>query len=210
MNRGNFTGMLRRCFPLKGIRFLSFLLLTGLPAAAAPFNPFEGPKPLVVLLVSDPWIWVVGSDTPRFVLYEDGQVIQLVKESDRQATYYWKQLPRPDLLQLLARVKACGPFPKKADRVVLTEATDMPETSLFVELEGIRYVRSVYGLSWGGEGDVPGRNRAVKIPKEVYALEKLLSHMTIPGMQKWVPSYVEAMVWPYEYAPEASIHWPKE
>lgn len=193
----------------KGTLLLSYILLAALPVAAREFNPFEGPKPLVVMLVSDPWIWVIGSDTPKFVLYDDGQVIQLVKESERQAAYFWKQLPQPELVQLLGKIKACGPFPKKADRVVLTEATDMPETSIFVDLEGGRYVRSVYGLSWGGEGNVPGRNRAVKVPKEVNALVKLLSQMTIPGMQKWVPRYVEAMVWPYEYAPEASIHWPK-
>ncbi|BDU77455.1 hypothetical protein METESE_24130 [Mesoterricola sediminis] len=203
-------GMLVSGFVGKGLRLLAWILLSSLPLAAGSFNPFEGPKPLIVMLVSDPWIWVVGSDTPKFVLYEDGQVIQLVKESERKATYYWKQMSQQELSQFLGKVKACGPFPKKADRIVLTEATDMPETSLFVDLEGARYVRSVYGLSWGGGGDVPGRNRAVKIPKEVGALASLLTQAKIPGMQIWVPRYVEAMIWPYEYAPEASIYWPKE
>jgi hypothetical protein len=134
----------------------------------------------------------------------------LVKESERKAVYYWKQLAPTELVQLLDKVKACGPFPKQANRVVLTDATDMPETSIFVDLDGYRYVNSVYGLSWAGDGNVPGRKQGVKVPKEVRNLESLLTHLSIPGMQKWVPRYIEAMISPYEYAPEASILWPKE
>ena len=192
------------------LRLFSAMLFGVLPLVASGFNPFEGPKPILVILVSDPWIWVMGSDIPKLVLYQDGEVIQLVKESERQATYYWKQLSQPELVQFLDQVKACGPFPKKANRVVLTDATDMPETSFFVDLEGTRYVNSVYGLTWGENDDLPGRKRGVKVPKEVRNLQSLLMHLSFPGMQKWVPQYIEAMIWPYEYAPEASIHWPKE
>lgn len=42
-------------------------------ACSAPaFEPFNGPAPRFVYIESDPWAMVVGSDTPRIVLYEDG------------------------------------------------------------------------------------------------------------------------------------------
>lgn len=194
---------------MKILKLISAMLLSLLPITASDFKPFDGPKPIVVMLVSDPWLSAMGSDTPKFVLYDDGQAIQLVKKSERQATYFWKLLSQSELAQLVGKVKACGPFPRKADRIVLTSATDMPETSFFIDLDGAHYVNSVYGLSWGGEGEVPGRKKGVKLPKEVHDLESLLTHLSIPGMQEWVPKNIEAMVWPYEYAPDASIHWPK-
>lgn len=39
---------------------------------AAEFDPFEGPKPLAIFIQSDPWAMVIGSDTPRVAIYENG------------------------------------------------------------------------------------------------------------------------------------------
>ncbi len=41
------------------------------------------------------------------------------------------------------------------------------------------------------------------------AYEKLVK-FDYPGAKDWLPEEVEVMVWPYEYAPEASIIWPKD
>jgi hypothetical protein len=152
----------------------------------------------------------MGSDTPKFVLYEDGQVIQLVKLSESRTAYYWKQLSKHDLALLVSKVKGCGPFPRKVSRIVLSEATDMPETNFFVDLDGVPFVTSVYGLSWSGDGEVPARKPGVNLPKEVRELHNLLASVNFPGSQEWQPKYVEAMVWPYDYAQEASIIWPND
>jgi fatty acid desaturase len=60
-------------------RLFAAMLFGAFPLLAAGFNAFEGPKPVLVILVSDPWIWVMGSDTPKLVIYQDGQVIQLFR-----------------------------------------------------------------------------------------------------------------------------------
>ena len=32
-------------------------------------------QPIVVLVETDPWLMVIGSDVPTFALYENGQII---------------------------------------------------------------------------------------------------------------------------------------
>ena len=45
--------------------------------------------PLVVLIETNPWLWVLGSDSPIFALYDDGLVIFTKKEGAfYPATYY--------------------------------------------------------------------------------------------------------------------------
>ena len=34
--------------------------------------------------------------------------------------------------------------------------------------------------------------------------------MDYSDSQEWTPHYLEVMVWPYEYAPDTSIVWPKD
>jgi len=45
--------------------------------------PYAGPKPLAVWIQTDPWLWVIGSDVPRAVLCEDGELV-FVKVSGRR------------------------------------------------------------------------------------------------------------------------------
>lgn len=202
------TRTLSRRGPARALKLVILLLAGALGWAAEAFDPFQGPRPLVVVQVTDPWIMVVGSDTPIFALYEDGQVIQEVKGAGGDASYQWKQLTKPELEQLLRRVAACGPYPEKARHVELSRATDMPETRIYVDLGGTPYARSVYGLRWGG-GEVLARDPAVELPVEVGRLGGLLWHLSMPGMRPWVPRYVEVMAWPYEYAPRPSLPWPQ-
>src|SRR5437867_3731556 len=55
---------------LNGILIYSMLLSIG-----GAFDPFHGPAPLVVLIQSDPWAMVIGSDTPRVAIYQTGEAI---------------------------------------------------------------------------------------------------------------------------------------
>lgn len=177
---------------------------------AGGFKPFEGPKPIVVILVSDPWRMVIGSDTPNLVLYEDGQLIRLKVLPEDRSVYFWKQLTDKEFNEIKAQIHACGPFPSKPSRLSLTEATDQPETSVMIDFGEDRFLCSVYGLSWPKERSVPGVKGKSRLSKETRSLLTLLAKFTPTQMQEWKPRYIEAMVWPYEYAPEESIHWPKD
>lgn len=186
------------------------LFIVSLTALAGEFKPFDGPKPVVVILVSDPWLMVIGSDTPNLVLYEDGQLIRLKVMSGNRATYFWKQLSNVEFNEIKAKVHACGPFTPKPGRISLTEATDQPETSILIDLAGQRFLSSIYGFSWPDERSIPGVKGRPKLPKETRAVLALLAKFAPADMQEWKPRHIEAMVWPYEYAPGDSIHWPKD
>ncbi len=41
---------------------------------APPSQPSDR-RPIVVWMQTDPWLLVIGSDTPRLVLYDDGEAI---------------------------------------------------------------------------------------------------------------------------------------
>ena len=45
------------------------------PVALAAAQASAVPHPLIVMLSSDPWLTVIGSDSPALALYSDGTVI---------------------------------------------------------------------------------------------------------------------------------------
>src|SRR5689334_24760693 len=79
--------------------FVSALLLATLRVLSADFDPFGGPKPLVVLIQTDPWAMVMGADTPRVAAYEDGMVI-FIRISGKTARYESKNLSATELSNL--------------------------------------------------------------------------------------------------------------
>src|SRR5215468_8247527 len=89
----------------------AFILLSvaGLNLFAAEFSPFDGPKPMAVLIQTDPWAMVMGADTPRVAVYEDHSVIFL-KKSGRIASYHRKDLSETEL----AGIKKWHCFLRKA------------------------------------------------------------------------------------------------
>ncbi len=72
--------------------------------AAAHFDPFQGPKPLAIFIQSDPWAMVIGSDTPRVAIYENGETIFAKKVNDRLAIFLDGAL-LPKLREFLATRK---------------------------------------------------------------------------------------------------------
>jgi hypothetical protein len=57
---------------------------------------------------------------------------------------------------------------------------------------------------------IPNSRSADSVPDELLELHKFLSSIEYADSKEWIPKYVEVMIWPYEYAPDASIAWPKD
>src|SRR5262245_28012798 len=70
--------------------------------AAAKFEPWVGPKPVAVFTEFNPWLMVIGSDTPRVAIYENGDVI-FVKKIGEAYAYHAVRLPPAQLQELEAR-----------------------------------------------------------------------------------------------------------
>jgi hypothetical protein len=187
--------------------FLS-LFLTMQNANADAFLPFDGPRPLAVLVETNPWRMVIGSDTPSFVLYEDGQVIYRKKSAKQEMPYLWKQLTADELRSLKAKLISFGPYRKGPNRIDVAEVSDQPETKMYLSFEGAELVASIYGMNFLNESRAEGRSKQ-PLPSELRRVFDLLSSLEFKDAKEWTPKYIEAMVWNYDHAIEPSISWPK-
>jgi len=196
-------------------RLVAFLLLLlslllSLPGAdAAPFQPFDGPRPLAVLIETSPWRMVLCADPPKFVLYEDGQVIYRKDVPDAPTRYLWKRLTPQELQRLKATLAGFGPFRHVDKLLELADISDQPETKLYLNFDQTRLATTVYGMNVFKRSPEDGRS-AVALPLSVRRLYVYLAALELPGATPWTPAYVEAMAWDYSYATQASIAWPRQ
>lgn len=173
-------------------------LLFPLPVSAR--MPGE-PRPLLVLLEMDPWRMVIGSDSPRFALYDDGEVIYRTADG-----YKSVKLNATERAALILHLNVPGII-THAKYYKADHATDQPLTSLFVFGGEKQVVARVYGRldpARGGSSEV-----RAKVPAEILGAYDKLTNFAHPWAKAWLPAQIEVMIWPYEYAPEASIEWPK-
>lgn len=183
--------------------------------AQAKFDPFDGPKPLVVFIQSNPWAMVIGSDTPRVVLYENGDVV-FAKMVNDQLTYHHATLGKPELEKVREQLKPVWALNDlKSHYDIRPNVTDQPEAMFYLR-DGERVVvTTVYGLMAPGTKlpgyfTAPESQEASRPPDELIKLHKWLCELDYPHSKEWTPKYVEAMLWDYSYAPDASIQWPKD
>jgi hypothetical protein len=153
-----------------------------------------GPKPLIVMLEANPWLMVIGSDSPSFALYDDGTVIYAT------GTGYKSAKLGPDArAALIEKVKpeALAGLARHYD--LAPGWSDMPTTYLFVFGSGGPKAISVYGPL---QGDV-------QLPPPIGAAYQMLHGYRHPDATDWLPDRIEVMIWPYDYAPDKSIEWPQ-
>jgi hypothetical protein len=189
--------------------------LASLTLLSAEFDPFEGPKPLAVFIQTDPWAMVIDSDTPRVAVYEDGTVI-FWKESSRNGNYRRKQLSPVELSEFkkqLAPVTTLKDL--KQFYSLRPHVTDQPEARFYVGEGERQLVTTVYGLratdtNSSAQNRFPDKSKPDDVPGQLLQLHRFLCSIDYRDSDEWTPRFVEVMIWPYEYAPDASIIWPKD
>jgi hypothetical protein len=167
------------------------------PRTLAAAKKSAVPMPALVLIESDPWLDVVGSDSPSLALYEDGTVIQL-KGNGFVAT----QLTRDSRDKLLQSVSAEALRPFYGEFAATTSTDQITE-----ELLVYHGVKPVFISVYGSLEDPEVRS---KIPSQVVAAFDTLKAFNPPAEHPWLPHQIEVMVWPYEYTPDVSTEWPRD
>jgi hypothetical protein len=160
---------------------------------------------------------VIGADTPRVAVYEDGKVIFL-KPSRKSVSYYQKRLSETELSEFKkCLIPALGLKDWKHFYTLRPHVTDQPETMLYLRDGERELATTIYGLRASGTNllrtprtEFPGSRKPDSVPDGLLELHKYLCSIDYPGSEKWNPKYVEVMIWPYEYAPDSSIIWPKD
>jgi len=166
------------------------------PLTLAAARKANEPVPILVLLESDPWASVIGSDSPAFALYEDGTIIR------RTATGFGTtRLTRTELERFLAGLDLAAIAPLYG-RYRAADASDQPEHSLLVYRGEEPVFVSVYGSL--EQDDVRS-----SIPNAIVAVYDKLSAFEHSPSRDWLPETIEVMIWPKKYAPGPSIRWPE-
>ena len=166
--------------------FLALFASSGSIASEAA-QPLVGPRPIAVLLTTDPWLMVVGSDTPRFALYDDGQVIFVEQTSKGRYAHMAARLTPSELAGVKTKLLtfAADPVP---NRINLRPGwTDQPESRFFLDIDGRKLVTSVYGLATvkdADDGSSGKHDGADPLPAQIKGLYQYLSEFHLATAKK--------------------------
>jgi hypothetical protein len=167
------------------------------PASLAAARKSGTPSPVLILLEPNPWNAVIGSDTPTFALYEDGTAIYQTNADYKSVRL--SDAERQDLLRSLN----VEDLSRRTGYYRTTEGTDQPEADILVYGGSKPFYISVYG-------SLASPDVRSKLPREIVTAYDRLHSFTHPKAKDWLPDTIEMMIWPYEYAPDPSIVWPKD
>jgi hypothetical protein len=143
---------------------------------------------------------VVGSDSPTFLLYENGTVIYLrdsayvsTKLSPTEVESFVGGLGRDNLVRL-------------KDSYTISEWTDQPTSVLSVRTDDTNYKKiSIYGDLRSLRADSA---EAIPLPDELTrALRRVLKYNNA-NSSPWMPEYMEVIIWPFDYAKGKVADWP--
>jgi hypothetical protein len=195
-------------------------LAAGAPPGSVPEAPAPDPnawpdKALAVLIEHNPWAMVIGADTPRVVVFDDGTVIRRTPSKGASQRYLAvSKLAASELNDLRSALRPSASFWDLKDQYnVAPNVTDMVTTELVVYSEG-RFKRvEVYGYApeeWKPPAFtmMPSKQIADALPAEFDRLCHLLVDLAPRDEVQWSPKYVEVMIWPYEYSPDKPLEWP--
>ena len=198
-------------------RFIVILLcIMSSSLHASPLDFFEGLEPpIVVLIQTNPWAMVIGADTPLIAVYEDGTVLFLKRVGEREI-YHRKNLSATELSAFRERLKPATDLKNlKRFYSLHPQGTDQPETQFYFRDGSRELTTRIYGLRAATKNTPtfpvsPGKQEPDAVPDELIELHRFLCAVDYSDSKEWTPRYVEVMAWPYEYAPDTSIVWPKD
>jgi hypothetical protein len=180
--------------------FAVLLLLIPMGSFSQALNAEYG-SPIIVLTEKNPWLRVVGSDVPNFVLYEKGQIIYKKIKKD---TVEYKQL-KLDPIQTQNFILDLGiqdALFRLSDHISASGATDQPTNELILNFDTLKII-TVYGML--REKTAKGRLQTPKAFIDIY--DKLINYDTSIAVA-WVPKQIEIMAWNYGHS-VISRPWPK-
>ncbi|MBP6005153.1 MAG: hypothetical protein KA746_17120 [Pyrinomonadaceae bacterium] len=177
------------------------LVLAMLPICGQTSKDAYG-KPLIVLTEQNPWLMAIGSDTPSFVLYENGKVIYKHVE-DRTLTIYESPLDSDQLRNFIGSLNLADSFYELPTKIIASNWTDQPNNVLTMNLT-IPKTFIIYG-------NIRRSDKLIDetVPKELLLVIKKLINFSGPSATVWKPQVMEVMFWDFGYAKEMKA-WPKD
>lgn len=163
----------------------------------------EKPKPIIILTKPNPWLDVIGSDSPSFVLYDSGQVIFLKAGIDKQAKYFSLTLTPEEKEEFLACLPLSDFLKLKDHYTNFPEGTlvdDAPQAFIYVSHNGIAKRVTVEGGL-----DADDKN----LPEALMKIYSKIGNFNDSRARPWAPEKYEVMIWPFENSELKPIKWPE-
>lgn len=182
------------------VRFIVAAVLCSLAVlSAVPIIAADEPHPLVVLVERNPWLMIIGSDSPTFALYADGLVIFRRPDSTEYSSIRLDEANRRDLVAQIAP-EAIATLHESYSA---SEWTDQPTNELHVWTAGAHKAVSVYGAL---------RREATARAQSPEFFVRAFDVITKfgPEASPWMPSQIEVLISPYEHSPEEPLPWPDD
>lgn len=166
------------------------------PQTLADVRAGSEPSPQIVLRRTHPMRGVIGSESPQFALYDDRTLI-----FGDPGAYRSVRLSQNEYQRIVQEVERISDRNRSGYYDANPGVTDQPSYSLLNYLNADPVFITVYG-------DILDAGVASCIPEELAEVMVDLGTYRNSFAQPWLPSEIEVMIWPYEYAPDESIIWP--
>jgi hypothetical protein len=200
---------------MKIINFLSIvLLLIGSISCSSnktvsgkelrPIPDKEYGEPMLVLIETNPWLEVIGSDSPSFVLYDNGILIYQTVKDGRIRFYHRRYRKHPEFNVIVFNQNELDEFIEYLsideslydldNEITSSDAYDQPNNILYLDIIKDKTI-TVYGNI---NVDNTSRDRTPEPFIELY--DKIKNYKNKNSIT-WIPPKIEVMFWDYNYAP---------
>lgn len=162
---------------------------------------YAAEKPRVLLFERNPWLMVIGSDSPIFVLYESGTVIYWDEKEGWQGAYKTVHLENSSVQDLVKNQSES--LKELKDNYDVFVSLDEPAQDLYFFEDGKSRTIHV-------NGSLKDKESRKNAPEALLNVYDNLTSFDHEDAEIWTPEYIEVMIWPYERAPDESIMWPEK
>lgn len=160
-------------------------------------------RPLIVLMETNPWLMVIGSDVPTFVLYENGQIIYK-KIVDDEWKYFEVSNDKETTQKIIKSFGITDSLMKEQDFIMASNATDQPTVFLLLNFDTLKQI-SVYGRIRNIE------NKARQnTPKDFLTVYDNIINFEAENAKEWLPDSIEVMATNYSDSPKKPLNWNKD
>lgn len=186
---------------MKKILFILVLLFLNYYSFSQQWNEKYG-QPIVVLIETDPWLMVIGSDVPTFALYQNGQIIYK-KIVDNQWKYYEVTNDFESTQQIIKSFGITDSLMNGKDYFKASYSTDQPTNILILNFDTLREI-SVYGNL--DKNNIEDRKNT---PNDFLKVFDNIKEFKDKNSKEWLPDNIEILLTDYSYSPESPKIWPE-
>lgn len=158
-------------------------------------------QPIIVLVETNPWLMVIGSDVPTFALYENGQIIYK-KLVNKKWKYFEVTNDQENTQKIIKTFGVTDSLMKQTDYIEASIWTDQPTNILLLNFDTIRQI-SVYGNLKNKKDESRYRT-----PKDFLTVYDNIKKFESKDAKDWLPDYIEIMLTDYSHSPKKPKEWP--